>query len=54
MYALHGMGIETGIDLTKLRTASRFIAAKLGHAPVSRAYTALETAEPRATVPGGV
>jgi hydroxymethylglutaryl-CoA lyase len=54
VYALHGMGIETGIDLTKLRTASRFIAAKLGHAPVSRAYTALETAEPRATVPGGV
>ena len=52
--ALHGMGIETGIDLTKLRTASRFIAAKLGHAPISRAYTALEAAEPCVTVPGAI
>ena len=53
VYALHGMGVETGIDLTKLRAASRFIAAKLGHAPVSRAFTALEAAEPCSTVPGG-
>jgi hydroxymethylglutaryl-CoA lyase len=47
LYMLHGMGIETGIDLTKLRAASRFIAAKLGRAPVSRAYTALEAADAR-------
>jgi isopropylmalate/homocitrate/citramalate synthase len=47
VYALHGMGIETGIDLTRLRAASRFIAAKLGHAPVSRAYSALEASDAR-------
>jgi isopropylmalate/homocitrate/citramalate synthase len=47
LYLLHGMGIETGIDLTKLRAASRFIAEKLGRAPVSRAYTALEAADAR-------
>jgi len=47
LYMLHGMGIETGIDLAKLRAASRFIAAKLGRAPVSRAYTALEAADAR-------
>jgi hydroxymethylglutaryl-CoA lyase len=47
LYMLHGMEIETGIDLGKLRTASRFIAAKLGRPPVSRAYTALEAADAR-------
>jgi len=48
VYMLHGMGIETGIDLTKLRVASRFIATKLGRPPSSRAYTALEAADARA------
>ncbi len=48
LYLLHGMGIETGIDLAKLRTASRFIAAKLGRPLASRAYTALEAADARA------
>jgi hydroxymethylglutaryl-CoA lyase len=47
VYALHGMGIETGIDLTLLGAASRFIAGKLGHAPVSRAYAALEASAAR-------
>ena len=45
VYMLHGMGIETGIDLAKLRTASRFIASKLGRPLASRAYTALEAAD---------
>lgn len=47
VYMLHGMGIETGIDLGKLRAASRFIATKLGRPLASRAYTALEAAEAR-------
>ena len=49
VYMLHGMGIETGIDLTKLRAASRFIAERLGRPHASRAYTALEAAEARLT-----
>jgi isopropylmalate/homocitrate/citramalate synthase len=53
VYALHGMGIETGIDLTKLRAASRFIAEKLDHAPASRAYAALEASAARAALAGG-
>jgi hydroxymethylglutaryl-CoA lyase len=48
VYMLHGMGIETGIDLAKLRAASRFIAGKLGRGHASRAYTALEAADARA------
>jgi hydroxymethylglutaryl-CoA lyase len=48
VYMLHGMGIQTGIDLAKLRAASRFIAAKLGRGHASRAYTALEAADARA------
>jgi len=47
LYMLHGMGIETGIDLTKIREASRFIASKLDHPLTSRAYTALEAAAAR-------
>ncbi len=47
VYMLHGMGIETGIDLAKLRAASRFMAAKLGRPLASRAYTALEAADAR-------
>jgi len=48
LYMLHGMGIDTGIDLDKIRAASRFIASKLDHPLTSRAYTALEAAAARA------
>jgi len=48
VYMLDGRGIETGIDLAKLRTASRCIAGKLGRPHASRAYTALEAADARA------
>lgn len=48
LYVLHGMGIETGIDLDKVRAASRFIASKLGRPLASRAYTAMEAADARA------
>ena len=40
-YMLHGMGIETGIDLDKLVDAGHFISDFLGRKPNSRAATAL-------------
>jgi isopropylmalate/homocitrate/citramalate synthase len=48
LYLLHGMGIETGIDLAKVRAASRFIGERLAGRVVSRAYHALEAADRRA------
>ncbi|MBP6118270.1 MAG: hydroxymethylglutaryl-CoA lyase [Giesbergeria sp.] len=41
VYLLHGMGIETGIDLDKLIDAGVFISDFLGRKPNSRAATAL-------------
>ncbi len=41
VYLLHGMGIETGIDLDKLIDAGAFISAHLQRKPNSRAATAL-------------
>ncbi len=41
VYLLHGMGIETGIDLEKLIDAGQFISDHLGRKPNSRAATAL-------------
>jgi hydroxymethylglutaryl-CoA lyase len=41
VYLLHGMGIETGIDLDKLVDAGQFISDFLGRKPNSRAATAL-------------
>ncbi|AYQ28195.1 MULTISPECIES: hydroxymethylglutaryl-CoA lyase [unclassified Polaromonas] len=41
VYLLHGMGIETGIDLEKLIDAGKFISDFLGRKPNSRAATAL-------------
>lgn len=42
LYMLHGMGIETGVDLEKVVAATRFIAPLLGHAPTSKYYQAYE------------
>lgn len=36
LYMLHGMGIETGVDLAKVAAASRLIAARLGRELPSR------------------
>jgi len=47
LYMLHGMGIETGVDLDRVREASRFIAAILKRAPVSRTFQALEASSAR-------
>ena len=41
VYLLHGMGIETGIDLDKLVDAGAFISTYLQRKPNSRAATAL-------------
>lgn len=44
LYMLHGMGINTGVDLAKVRAASRFIAGVLGHDLTSKAFQAMERA----------
>jgi len=41
VFMLHGMGIETGIDLDRLVDAGKFISDVLGRAPNSRAATAI-------------
>ena len=41
VYLLHGMGIETGIDLDKLSDAGKFITDFLDRKPSSRDATAL-------------
>ncbi|MBD5654443.1 MAG: hydroxymethylglutaryl-CoA lyase [Candidatus Eremiobacteraeota bacterium] len=50
LYMLHGMGIETGVDLDKIRDASRFIAGVLQRDLTSRAYRALEASAARREV----
>ena len=44
LYMLHGMGIETGVELDRVRDASRSIAGVLQRDLGSRAYRALEAA----------
>jgi hydroxymethylglutaryl-CoA lyase len=44
LYLLHQMGIETGVDLERVRGASRFIATVVDHALTSKAYQAMEAA----------
>jgi hydroxymethylglutaryl-CoA lyase len=46
LYLLDGLGIETGVDMTALRRAGRFISAFLGRAPVSRVARALDAKAP--------
>ena len=41
VYMLHGMGIDTGIDLDRLIDAGKFISDFLGRKPNSRAATAI-------------
>ncbi|MGB8966403.1 MAG: hydroxymethylglutaryl-CoA lyase [Candidatus Cybelea sp.] len=48
LYLLQQMDIETGVDLAKVRKASRFIAGVVDHALTSKAYQAMEAAESRA------
>ena len=46
VYLLNGLGIDTGVDLTKLRIAGQFISDFLGRPPVSRVARALAVKEP--------
>lgn len=48
LYLLHSMGIETGVDLAKVRTASRFISGVLQHTLTSKTFQALEASDARA------
>lgn len=41
VYMLHGMGINTGIDIKRLLDAVEFIASKIGRAPQSNVYKAM-------------
>ncbi|MEO9170812.1 MAG: hydroxymethylglutaryl-CoA lyase [Candidatus Baltobacteraceae bacterium] len=45
LYLLHSMGIETGVDLAKVRAASRFIGGVLQHTLTSKAFQAMEAAD---------
>ena len=42
LYLLHGMGIETGVDLHRVAAASRLIGGVLGRMPGSKVLQALE------------
>jgi len=44
LYMLHGMGIQTGVDLDKVVAATRYIAPYLGHSPTSKYFQATEAA----------
>ena len=46
LYLLEGLGIETGVDMTRLRIAGQFISDFLGRAPVSRVARALNAKDP--------
>jgi hydroxymethylglutaryl-CoA lyase len=45
LYMLHGMEIETGVDLPAVVAASRFLASVRGAAPASRYFTAATSGE---------
>ncbi|MDQ2866752.1 MAG: hydroxymethylglutaryl-CoA lyase [Candidatus Eremiobacteraeota bacterium] len=45
LYFLQRMGIETGVDLAKVRDASRFIAEVLQHPLTSKMYQAMQAAD---------
>ncbi|MFZ1388692.1 MAG: hydroxymethylglutaryl-CoA lyase [Thiolinea sp.] len=44
LYMLNGMGIETGVDMSKLLEAGRFISESLGRLPASKVGRALGSA----------
>ena len=46
VYLLHGLDIETGVDMAKLRGAGRYISAFLGRPPISRVARALDAKDP--------
>jgi hydroxymethylglutaryl-CoA lyase len=46
LYLLTGLGIETGVDMTRLRVAGSYISTFLGRPPVSRVARALDAKDP--------
>ncbi len=50
VYMLHGLGLETGVDLEALLDAGRFIAGQLGRAPASK----VARARPAGAAAGGL
>jgi hydroxymethylglutaryl-CoA lyase len=46
LYLLEGLGIETGVDMTRLRIAGQYISDHLGRPPVSRVARALNAKDP--------
>ncbi len=48
LYMLDQMGVNTGVDIDKVRAASRYIATVLDHPLTSRTYQALEASDKRA------
>jgi hydroxymethylglutaryl-CoA lyase len=46
VYLMHGLGIDTGVDLAKLRVAGQAISDFLGRPPASRVARALAAKEP--------
>jgi isopropylmalate/homocitrate/citramalate synthase len=46
LYLLQGLGLETGVDMTRLRIAGRYISEFLGRSPASRVARALDAKEP--------
>ncbi len=46
LYLLDGLGIETGVDMTRLRIAGRYICDFLGRQPASRVARALDARQP--------
>ena len=49
LYLLEGLDIETGIDMTRLRLAGRYICDFLGRQPASRVARALDARQPLPT-----
>ena len=48
VYMLHGMGVDTGVEMDKLRAASRYICNYLQVSPRSSVYSALQAGEEHA------
>ncbi len=46
LYLLDGLGLETGVDMTRLRIAGQYISDFLCRAPVSRVARALDAKDP--------
>jgi hydroxymethylglutaryl-CoA lyase len=46
LYLLDGLDIATGVDMTRLRIAGRYISDFLGRAPASRVARALDAKQP--------